>query len=255
MTTHRTWYEDLTNHAPRTAAAEKAGLPQSTLHNQVSNSRLRAETVIALARAYGRNPVRALIETGFLAATEAGSHSPTLMLELISDKELIRETARRINADESAWEGTFDSVLAGEGDELKARRSAKSQAWFLGQNGTLWLRTGRREFRNIVGLTEAPAGVLYPERNGSTVTQSAAIDRSGGGLVEISDEVVHESWKAARGSLRPRNSETWADLFGGSHGSPTRATPAIRSVVDDEQPRRVADSSPDHPEESSEFDD
>lgn len=30
---------------------------------------------------------------------------------------------------------------------------------------------------------------------------------------------------------------------------------AIRPLVDDEQPRRVADSSPDHPEESSEFDD
>lgn len=154
MTAHTDWYDELTDHAPRTPAAEKAGISQSTLHNQMNRGRLSVETVLALARAYGRNPVIALAETGYVTPDEVEVGKSVAVaafsLDQISDKRLIAEFMRRINKSPAAW--------------------------------------------------------------GFTLGEEPEFD--------------------SNGQVSP-----------------------IRPARDDEPPRRVADSSPDHPEESSEFDD
>ena len=61
-----TWLDELVNPDTRAKAAAKAGYAQSTISRQLSREHLRPETVIALARAYGRNPIIALVETGYL---------------------------------------------------------------------------------------------------------------------------------------------------------------------------------------------
>ncbi|MBP2333348.1 hypothetical protein [Corynebacterium freneyi] len=114
MSTHTDWYDDLTSHTPRKAAAERAGIPTSTLNLQYSKGTLRPETVIALARAYGQNPVAALIATGYLDAEESGaSISPEHALQIAPDQAFLDEIARRIHANRDRWDMPFDEAMGG----------------------------------------------------------------------------------------------------------------------------------------------
>ena len=122
MTDHSTWYRRITGDATERAASLRSGVTTSTLNRQLAKGQLSAEVVIKLCRGYGVNPVEGLAATGHITHEEATGMTADSTAELLSDPELIRTLAYRINADPQAWFGTFGE-LADENDDLAARRS------------------------------------------------------------------------------------------------------------------------------------
>lgn len=114
MKEHKTWFEELTQSASGRAAADLADISPATMNRQLARNALSAETVISLARAYGRSPVRALLETGYLLPEEAGMLSPEELLQSLSDQQVIADVARRIDDNPAHWLGTFDEVIERE---------------------------------------------------------------------------------------------------------------------------------------------
>ena len=92
------WYEKATNGDSMARVADKAGIPKTTLWNQLRpGSELSTSTVVSIARAYGVNPARALADIGLITADELAHGSNGLNLTQCSDAELVREIERRLN--------------------------------------------------------------------------------------------------------------------------------------------------------------
>lgn len=117
MNTHVVWFNTTTGGASGRAAALAAEIPVATLNRQLGRGEIDAGHVIAIARAYGQPPAEALAATGYLTAAEAGGRADAL--RLASDRALIREIARRIDANAAAWAGTFDEVVDGATAEIR----------------------------------------------------------------------------------------------------------------------------------------
>lgn len=114
MKEHKEWFEKLTQNASGRAAADLADISPATMNRQLARNALSAETVISLARAYGRSPVRALLETGYLLPEEAGMPSPQELLQSLTDQQVVSDVARRIDDNPAHWLGTFDEVVERE---------------------------------------------------------------------------------------------------------------------------------------------
>lgn len=110
MESHTTWFNRTTNTSGRQAAI-KAGLPIATVNRQLGRDELSAETVIAIARAYGQSPIGALISTGYLNEDETKGIGIEDALKFASDQALIHQLAMRVNDNESHWQGTFEEVI------------------------------------------------------------------------------------------------------------------------------------------------
>ena len=102
MSDHNNWYNDLVGTDSKVTASDRAGIPTSTLSHQLRKGHMAAETVISLARGYGRNPVDALAETGFIRPDEA-ARIGRATIRMFSDQQIIRDVMRRINANPDAW--------------------------------------------------------------------------------------------------------------------------------------------------------
>lgn len=111
MTNHKEWFDRITNYASGRAAGAAAEIPIATLNRQLGKGELSAEFVIALARAYGVSPTASLVQTGYLNPDEASDLTVAEMAELLTDQDIIRIMAFRINNNPEAWEGTFDEVI------------------------------------------------------------------------------------------------------------------------------------------------
>lgn len=122
---HSEWFNRITGGASGNAAATKAHLPVASLNRHIAAEHLTAEEVIALSRAYGISPVEGLAATGHITHEEATGMTADSAAELLSDPDLIRTLAYRINADPQAWFGTFGE-LADEKDDLASRRSNRN---------------------------------------------------------------------------------------------------------------------------------
>lgn len=116
---HKNWYVRLTGGEAERAAALAAGVTPSTLHRQLAAGHLSAENVIALARAYGENPARALAATGHLETEEIADVSIDQVGELLTDQQLIRLLALRIDADPQSWFGTFGELADEDADVIQ----------------------------------------------------------------------------------------------------------------------------------------
>ena len=110
MSDHRNWYKRITDDATERAASLKSGVTTSTLNRQLAKGELSAEVVIKLCRGYGVSPVEGLASTGHLTHEEATGISAAEAADLLSDPDLIRALAFRINADPEAWFGTFGEL-------------------------------------------------------------------------------------------------------------------------------------------------
>lgn len=110
MTDHNIWYRRVTGDATERAASLRSGVTTSTLNRQLAKGELSAEVVIKLCRGYGVSPVEGLAATGHLTHEEATGVSADSAAELLSDPDLIRTLALRINADPEAWFGTFGEL-------------------------------------------------------------------------------------------------------------------------------------------------
>ncbi|MBV7302915.1 hypothetical protein [Corynebacterium sp. TAE3-ERU2] len=119
MDTHEKWLHTLTGGASGRAAAQKAEISVATLNRQLKAGRLSAENVIALARAYNESPVQALAATGYLSSEEAIGVSLTTTAQMLSDKDLIRELARRVDSTPGVWQDTFDATVSSATEQPK----------------------------------------------------------------------------------------------------------------------------------------
>ena len=117
MSEHNNWYEKLVGDATERAVAMKSGITTSTLNRQLKAGVLSAENVILIARAYGSNPVAALATTGYIKVSEANENLGDIA-QLLPDRKLIAELARRIGVDVS----DLMSVKENEKAPIRERR-------------------------------------------------------------------------------------------------------------------------------------
>lgn len=92
------------------AAANKAGLNQSTLNRQLASGKITAETVIALSSAYKLSPVTGLLQTGYLTADQAKDSAIAAVLEEATDQQLCAEVIRRAARGSVAYDVTVVPV-------------------------------------------------------------------------------------------------------------------------------------------------
>lgn len=92
---HKEWLALVSPDSVR-ASALKAGIKPRTLAAQLEEERLSPENVIALARAYGVGPVRALVDTEYITAGEAGHEDSISNLYRATEEELVAEVLRRM---------------------------------------------------------------------------------------------------------------------------------------------------------------
>ena len=116
---HVEWFNRITGNASGREAASKAHVTISTLNRQLSAGRLSAENVIELSRAYGVSPVEGLAATGYITHEEATGVSAAESADLLSDPELIKALAYRINADPAVWFGAFGELADEDADVIQ----------------------------------------------------------------------------------------------------------------------------------------
>jgi transcriptional regulator with XRE-family HTH domain len=92
----------LTGDAAQKDIAAATGIDQSSISRwQRGTNTPRAEAVVALARAYGRSPVEALVAAGYLSSSELGVVELTTLtgdLSRVSIDSLLSEIRRRVLA-------------------------------------------------------------------------------------------------------------------------------------------------------------
>ena len=97
---HEAWLQQLLAGDSLRSAARKVGVAPSTITRQLERSgRLGAEMVIDLARAYGRSPVDALIETGYVREGETSLVGIAQALAAATNAQLLAEIAERVDPD------------------------------------------------------------------------------------------------------------------------------------------------------------
>lgn len=111
MTDHLKWIKGLVGNASGRAIANRSQISVATVNRQINKGVFTAEVVIAIARGYGESPVKALVATGYITAKEAIGINETSAAQLLTDRQLIRELARRVSSKDDIWEESFDSVV------------------------------------------------------------------------------------------------------------------------------------------------
>ncbi|MFT4088256.1 MAG: hypothetical protein QM658_14120 [Gordonia sp. (in: high G+C Gram-positive bacteria)] len=105
------WLDTISSGKSRRQIAADLGIPQTTFNRQVSAGQLDADTVILIARAYGAHPVAELAKSGHLTVDEASTVNAADLAGLLTDQQIVRELARRVDDRPAAWAGTFDHVV------------------------------------------------------------------------------------------------------------------------------------------------
>lgn len=98
------------------SVAREVGLAQRTLANQIGKESVSAENVILIAENVDANPVRALVDTGYLESRWAETVDPATALQTVSEEELAAEVLRRMKI------GVTTTALTTPIDELASRR-------------------------------------------------------------------------------------------------------------------------------------
>lgn len=111
MNKHMQWLTRLTAGDSGRTIAQKAGASIATINRQISKEEVTAENVILIARGYGQSPVEALAQTGYLEAEEVTGIDREALASLLTDQELIRALALRVDENEGAWDNTFSEVV------------------------------------------------------------------------------------------------------------------------------------------------
>ena len=96
MNTSVQWYRATVGDDSENAAALRAGIAQRTLNRQLQAGALSPEVAVAIADAYGRDAVEALILTGLITREHVRRHGALAALADASDDELAREVGRRL---------------------------------------------------------------------------------------------------------------------------------------------------------------
>lgn len=90
------WYEASVGGASENAVAIRAGINQRTLNRQIKAGRLTAETVAAIASAYGRDVLDGLVAAGLISRDDIRRHGARVALAAATDREIADEVWRRL---------------------------------------------------------------------------------------------------------------------------------------------------------------
>lgn len=134
MNKHMNWLSNLTKSDSGRTIALRSKLSVATINRQIGREELSAENVIAIARGYDQSPVEALALTGYITQEEATGVPQDAVGDLLTDQQLIRILASRIDDDEDAWAGTFTEVVekGKSEDEPTPRRASDGGKYQLG---------------------------------------------------------------------------------------------------------------------------
>lgn len=88
------WIQRISSDSARTIA-KNTGLSHTTISRTADNPTPPPAVVVAVARAYGYNPVTALAETGLLTHDEAQAFDGRQALNMVSSRALLQELLRR----------------------------------------------------------------------------------------------------------------------------------------------------------------
>lgn len=115
---HSEWLQKVSKGDSTNASANKAGIQQRTLARQVDREHIDAESVIALAIAYGIHPVGALVETGYLDEKWANQIVPFLAVRKLTDEQILEEILRRMKlpGDHREFTTPVDELLEERGN-------------------------------------------------------------------------------------------------------------------------------------------
>lgn len=102
------WYEKTVGDDSVNAVARKSGIPQTTLNGQLRKESLAPDTMVAVARAYGRDALDALVIHGLITEEDIRAHYVRTGLEKATDLEISREVSRRLVGDTT---GIYDRPL------------------------------------------------------------------------------------------------------------------------------------------------
>lgn len=138
----RTRGEDTVN-----AAAEKAGIVQSTLLRQSQRGTLGVIETIKIARAYGVNPLEPLLEAGLLREDDVRAWHVGGTLDHATDRELSDEVYRRMALGSAGLDITapynerpslsvVDDIASGRAKPVAAKRPTGRNEQFEGREST-----------------------------------------------------------------------------------------------------------------------
>lgn len=124
---HSKWFDRTTggDSALNASKTARPRLNNATLSRQLNKGQFTAEVVIAIARGYGQSPVEALAQTGYITSDEAVDLPRESLADLLTDQELIRALALRVDDNKEAWDDTFTEVVEEAQDDMLAARRAK----------------------------------------------------------------------------------------------------------------------------------
>ena len=100
------WYTETVSGDSVNRVAQRSGIAQTTLNGQRKAGRLTAETVAAIAVAYDRDVLDALVIAGLITHEQIKRHGVRAALEAATDQELSDEVWRRMSAGRGG--GKFD---------------------------------------------------------------------------------------------------------------------------------------------------
>lgn len=103
-----TWYRETVGDDSENFVARKAGLSQSTLNRQLSRVALAPDTMVAVARAYNRDALDALIIHGLITEEDIRAHYVRTGLLQATDLEISQEVSRRLIGNSG---GAFDQPI------------------------------------------------------------------------------------------------------------------------------------------------
>lgn len=116
---HMKWLEATTGGDSAREIGRHADVSFRTVANQINREQLSAEVVIKIAEGYGKSPVRALVETGFIDEVWAKSVDPETAIWSLSEEEIANHVLDRMKLPGS--HKMFDTPVG----ELDEKRKAK----------------------------------------------------------------------------------------------------------------------------------
>lgn len=116
------WLHGLTDGATPRQVADKTGLSERTLRHQLTTGRMSVENAVKISAAYGRHPLRTLIDFGIVDAAWAQVPDIDAALDLAPDDKLIEQLEKRLKrADAMGRAELFDTPIS----ELPSRHGGK----------------------------------------------------------------------------------------------------------------------------------
>lgn len=116
---HTEWLTQTTGGDSARTVSKNSGVAGRTVLNQLDRNHFSAENVILIAEAYGKSPVRALVDTGYLDEQWAQAVDPATALRQVSEDDLADEVLRRMKL--PGAHDVFETPVS----ELDEKRRAK----------------------------------------------------------------------------------------------------------------------------------